>query len=74
MNRIFYNGNIITMENLEDGSLQKVDAMWVKDGDYAAVGTLDEVRRAAGTGAEEIDLDDPDLYEHFETRLLRTKK
>lgn len=56
MNRIFYNGNIITMENLEDGSLQKVDAMWVKDGDYAAIGTLDEVRAAADEGAEEIDL------------------
>lgn len=56
MNRIFYNGNIITMENLKDGSLQKVDAMWVKDGDYAAVGTLAEVRAAAGKGAEEIDL------------------
>ena len=54
--KIYYNGNIVTMENLEDGSLQKVEAMLVKDGKYAAVGTLEEVRAAAGEAVEEIDL------------------
>ena len=54
--KIYYNGNIVTMENLEDGSLQRVEAFLVKDGEYAAVGTLEEVRAAAGEGVEEVDL------------------
>lgn len=49
--RIFFNGDIITMEQEE-----MVEAVLVKDGIFGKIGTLEEVRKAASEGAIEIDL------------------
>ncbi len=54
MNRIFFNGNIVTMESADGAELQKASAMWVCDGRYAAVGSLEEVR-ALSAGRSEAD-------------------
>lgn len=57
MEQIYYNGNIITMETAEDGSLQRAEAMLVRDGRYVATGNNDEIRAMGkACSAEEIDL------------------
>lgn len=49
---LFYNGDIVTM----DPAFPDVDAIAVRDGRIAAVGSLDRCRAAVGPGAEPHDL------------------
>ena len=61
---IFYNGNILTMEEEK----QNPSAVYIKDGIIQTVGTKEEVMAAAVTspnGAEVIDLDGRTLMPSF---------
>ena len=58
--RIYYNGDIITMEQEE-----LVEAVLVKDGVFGKIGTLEEVRREASEGVIEIDLDGKTMLSAF---------
>ncbi|MDE7271238.1 MAG: amidohydrolase [Acetatifactor sp.] len=58
MERIFYNGRIITMENetAEEELAEAPEAVLVRDGLIAAVGSLEEVLELAGDEAVKCDL------------------
>ncbi|MDE6699861.1 MAG: amidohydrolase family protein, partial [Acetatifactor sp.] len=58
MERIFYNGRIITMENetAEEELAEAPEAVLVRDGLIAAVGSLEEVLEFAGDEAVKCDL------------------
>ena len=61
MEQLFYNGDIITMENKED----KPEAVLVRNGIIAAVGTLAEVQAQAGKDCVQTDLQGNTLMPSF---------
>ena len=61
MEQLFYNGDIITMENKED----KPEAVLVRNGIIAAVGTLAEVQAQAGEDCVQTDLQGNTLMPSF---------
>lgn len=58
MDRIYYNGNIITMaySSAEEETSHSAEAVWVSDGIIKAVSAADEIRKTAPADAEWIDL------------------
>lgn len=56
MEQIYYNGKIITMSSDQDFGENAVEAVLVRDGEIAAIGTIEEVRGASGKDAHEINL------------------
>jgi len=58
---IYFGGSIVTM----DARRPQVDALVARDGRIAAVGTLREMRAAAGTGAQSVDLAGSVLFPGF---------
>lgn len=61
MGQIFFNGNIITMEDNQ----QQVEAVYVKDGKIAAVGSLDAINKYQTAETEMIDLDGNTMFPGF---------
>ena len=58
MDKLFFNGRIMTM----DMTCPAAEAALVRDGRFAAVGTLEEVQAAAAADAERIDLQGAAVY------------
>lgn len=61
MEQLFYNGDIITMEDPAD----KPEAVLVRNGIIAAVGTLAEVEAKAGADCQKADLQGNTLMPSF---------
>jgi predicted amidohydrolase YtcJ len=61
MTTIYTNGDIITMLNEN----REVEALTVRDGKILAVGSLADVEKAAGLGAEKVDLGSKTLMPAF---------
>lgn len=61
MEKLFYNGDIITME--AEGEM--VEAILIKDGSILAVGLLDEVKKVASEDVIMVDLDGKTLMPSF---------
>ncbi len=61
MQKIFYGGDILTMVKEDDAP----EAVWVKDGKIAYVGTREEAERLADAGAKRIDLQGKTLMPSF---------
>lgn len=58
MEKIFYNGKIITMEysDVNQELINTPEAVWVKDGIIAGTGKLSEMEKIAGSDTAKIDL------------------
>nr|MDE7202551.1 amidohydrolase [Lachnospiraceae bacterium] len=67
MERILYNGRIITMEksSAERELMEAPEAVWVKDGRIKAVGRFGEIEKAAGKNAVKQDLNGKCLMPSF---------
>ena len=67
MDRVFYNGRILTMrfKSAVEEEQHRPEAVLVRDGVIAALGSLDEIRKAAGPDADFLDLDGKCLMPGF---------
>ena len=67
LDKIYYNGNIITMnyDTLQEEREHKTEAVFVADGTIKQIGSLEEVKTYAGKEVELIDLDGKCLMPSF---------